>query len=346
LATPLLILTSSDLSSTLNLTIPVALLLRVAVAIKFVLEHPDTILLVTADHDTGGMTLKDGWDEYLKKCAYTTGGHSANNIPVYAIGYGTEVFNGQVFQNNYIGRILGNLMGDTGFGDSTNDPMVILDGGQYGSNLVAALVDTDKTVGECDDKLYAYNVLSTEEKDTAIEAATTVIFAPETMDTTEAAVVKAGDKLAQPAALVSNVAGYEFAGWFKDEACTTPWNFDTDVVAASGDTVLYAGWKVATVTEEPKVEEPKVEEPKVEEPKVEEPKVEEPKTEEPTVQAGREVKAGEQVHVVQKGECLWGLATKYLGDGRRYTELFARNSDILTDAEIIGIGQEIIIPAK
>jgi len=111
--------------------------------------------------------------------------------------------------------------------------------------------------------------------------------------------------------------------------------------------------------EEPVVEEPTVEEPVVEEPTVEEPTVEEPVVEEPTVEepvevpetsadttTGREVKEGETVYTVQKGDCLWAIARQFLGKGSRYTELFDRNSDILTDATVIRPGQEIIILAK
>ena len=34
--------------------------------------------------------------------------------------------------------------------------------------------------------------------------------------------------------------GFVFKGWFTDAACTTKWNFDTDIVP--GDMTLYAGW--------------------------------------------------------------------------------------------------------
>ena len=34
--------------------------------------------------------------------------------------------------------------------------------------------------------------------------------------------------------------GYEFAGWYKDEQCTIPWNFNTDEV--TGITTIYAKW--------------------------------------------------------------------------------------------------------
>ncbi len=113
------------------------------------------------------------------------------------------------------------------------------------------------------------------------------------------------------------------------------------------------------VAEEPTVDEPVVEEPTVDEPVAEEPTVDEPVVEEPTVDepvvapetsdnttSGREVKEGETVYTVQKGDCLWAIARQFLGNGSRYTELFDRNSDILTDATVIRPGQEIIIPAK
>jgi len=101
---------------------------------------------------------------------------------------------------------------------------------------------------------------------------------------------------------------------------------------------------VETPVEEPAetpAEEP-VEEP-VETP-VEEP-TETPATSDNTT-TGREVKEGETVYTVKKGDCLWVIAKQFLGKGARYVELFERNNDILTDATLIRPGQEIIIPAK
>jgi len=103
-----------------------------------------------------------------------------------------------------------------------------------------------------------------------------------------------------------------------------------------------------TPVEEPAEEpaETPVEEPAEEpaETPVEEP-AEAPATSDNTT-TGREVKEGETVYTVQKGDCLWTIAKTFLGKGARYTELFERNSDILTDATLIKKGQEIIIPAK
>ncbi len=48
--------------------------------------------------------------------------------------------------------------------------------------------------------------------------------------------VKAGSTISEPDAPTAN--GYCFLGWYKDEACSTAWNFASDIVQA--DTTLYA----------------------------------------------------------------------------------------------------------
>ena len=50
--------------------------------------------------------------------------------------------------------------------------------------------------------------------------------------------VKANEKVPKPADPTRD--GYTFAGWFREAACTTAWNFDADPVTA--DTTLYAKW--------------------------------------------------------------------------------------------------------
>ncbi|MGN0506145.1 MAG: LysM peptidoglycan-binding domain-containing protein [Lachnospiraceae bacterium] len=50
----------------------------------------------------------------------------------------------------------------------------------------------------------------------------------------------------------------------------------------------------------------------------------------------------ENVYIVKQGDCLWSIARELLGDGKKYTQLFTRNGDIVKRAELIHIGQEII----
>ena len=48
-----------------------------------------TLVVVTADHETGGLTLVDGdLAEGRIVCKFSTGGHSGVMVPVYAFGPG------------------------------------------------------------------------------------------------------------------------------------------------------------------------------------------------------------------------------------------------------------------
>ena len=90
-------------------------------AIDFVKHNKNTLLLVTADHETGGLTLVNRWGSSIigaingniikttkgklkdKKLftAYSTGGHSATMVPLFAMGYNAHLFNG-VYDNTKI----------------------------------------------------------------------------------------------------------------------------------------------------------------------------------------------------------------------------------------------------
>lgn len=51
-------------------------------------------------------------------------------------------------------------------------------------------------------------------------------------------------------------------------------------------------------------------------------------------------------YTVVKGDCLWSIARKLLGNGARYTEIYELNKDIINDPSLIFIGQKLAIPAK
>ena len=85
----------------------------VAYMIEFVLFHPDTVLIVTADHECGGITEQP--DGSFK---YTLDDHSTANVPVYAIGAGTEIFNGQTIDNTDIPKFLAKIFGENNFGST------------------------------------------------------------------------------------------------------------------------------------------------------------------------------------------------------------------------------------
>jgi alkaline phosphatase len=75
----------------------------VARAFAFADTHPGTLVVVTADHETGGLTIPaDGSGvEYL----FSTGGHTATMIPVYAYGTGAERFGGTMDNTDIPKRI-------------------------------------------------------------------------------------------------------------------------------------------------------------------------------------------------------------------------------------------------
>lgn len=108
----------------------------IKIAYEFYLDHQDeTLIIVTADHETGGLTLgctsstinwkklEDQWisdgrkdimdseanKAFNRECSigWTTGGHTGGAVPVFAIGKGAERFNGRIDNTDIKGKILG-----------------------------------------------------------------------------------------------------------------------------------------------------------------------------------------------------------------------------------------------
>lgn len=82
----------------------------IGLALDFARKDGETLVLVTADHETGGFTLSaSGGDYNVLSPTFSTGGHSATLIPVFAFGPGAEKFAG-VYQNTGIYHKLMSLM--------------------------------------------------------------------------------------------------------------------------------------------------------------------------------------------------------------------------------------------
>ncbi len=108
----------------------------IKVAYEFYKKHPnETLIVVTSDHETGGMSLgcgratinwkklEDQWiesgkqnildaeanRELNKSCSigWATVKHTGCDVPVYAIGVGAEAFNGKMDNTEFKGKILG-----------------------------------------------------------------------------------------------------------------------------------------------------------------------------------------------------------------------------------------------
>lgn len=81
--------------------------------VKYVNEHPGTLLVVTADHETGGAGVTYKSHEVGEKVPVTlrwsTTGHTGTVVPIFAYGAGAQKFSG-IFKNKEIPGIIENLM--------------------------------------------------------------------------------------------------------------------------------------------------------------------------------------------------------------------------------------------
>ena len=81
-----------------------------AEALKFADENGETLVVVTGDHETGGLVLLDG-DEKTGRVmgVYVTNDHTPTMLPVYAYGPGSDKFIG-TYRNTEIARRIKELI--------------------------------------------------------------------------------------------------------------------------------------------------------------------------------------------------------------------------------------------
>lgn len=82
--------------------------LAVKAAFDFADRTPGTLVVVTADHETGGLTITA--DEKGVKFHFSTDGHTGTMVPVYAYGTGADQFTG-VMENTDIPQRMMSLLG-------------------------------------------------------------------------------------------------------------------------------------------------------------------------------------------------------------------------------------------
>ena len=74
--------------------------------------HPDTVLLITADHETGGI-ITDARGNYV----FTKDVHTNQPVPIFGLGDGAEFINGKTIDNTDIPKFFAEkLFGVTNFG--------------------------------------------------------------------------------------------------------------------------------------------------------------------------------------------------------------------------------------
>ncbi len=82
----------------------------IGAVLEWAAKDGQTLVVVTADHNTGGLTLLKGSIEDREvKVHFSTKGHDGIVVPVFAFGPGAENFAG-VFDNAQIGQIVRKLM--------------------------------------------------------------------------------------------------------------------------------------------------------------------------------------------------------------------------------------------
>ena len=80
-------------------------------ALEFAAKDGETLIIVTADHETGGMAIVNGnMNSGMVKAAFTTGDHTAIMVPVFAYGPGAEDFTG-IMDNTDIAKNIMKLLG-------------------------------------------------------------------------------------------------------------------------------------------------------------------------------------------------------------------------------------------
>ena len=87
----------------------------IAVAMDFADRHPGTLVVVTADHETGGLSMPSGNSDFTLSESgidyrFGTGSHTGIRVPAYFYGAGAEQFGGQM-DNTELARQIMRIVG-------------------------------------------------------------------------------------------------------------------------------------------------------------------------------------------------------------------------------------------
>ncbi|MFQ5704573.1 MAG: alkaline phosphatase [Gemmatimonadales bacterium] len=86
----------------------------IEVGLEYQQRHPETLIVVVADHETGGLAIQeinqqltDSTYTHLDslEASYTTDSHTAQMVPLFAAGPGSEEFGG-IMKNTRVGQLL------------------------------------------------------------------------------------------------------------------------------------------------------------------------------------------------------------------------------------------------
>ncbi len=81
---------------------------------EYAFYNPETFILITADHETGGLSIEQGGG-----AVYSTEEHTEANVPIFAYGDGAELFGGKTIENIQIAHTIATFLGVDDFGDQS-----------------------------------------------------------------------------------------------------------------------------------------------------------------------------------------------------------------------------------
>lgn len=82
----------------------------IGIVLDFAAKNKNTLVIVTSDHETGGLTLNKGnLKDGTMKAKFTTGSHTGVMVPLFAFGPGAEHFTG-IMENTDIPKKIEKLM--------------------------------------------------------------------------------------------------------------------------------------------------------------------------------------------------------------------------------------------
>ena len=82
---------------------------------EYAFYNPETMVIITADHETGELHPEDD------TLVYNLDDHSASDVPVFAWGMGAEYFGNQTIENIEIAKHIAKEMGVDNFGDPSDE---------------------------------------------------------------------------------------------------------------------------------------------------------------------------------------------------------------------------------
>lgn len=76
-----------------------------AAILLFMEKNPDTLLIITSDHETGGVKMPESADQVTDDL-FTTESHTATDVRVFAVGHGSEYFHDKTVDNTDIAKFI------------------------------------------------------------------------------------------------------------------------------------------------------------------------------------------------------------------------------------------------